>query len=54
MNKKDGLKTLGRDVRLLRLMKTVTKTAQTVRVCAAAGVFLVVVIDMMRMMKDAR
>ena len=43
-----------RDVSLLHLLKTVTKTAQTVRVCAAAVVFAVIAIDAVRMVKAAR
>lgn len=54
MNKKGNLKTAARDVRLLRVLKTVTKTAQTVRVCAAVGVFAVIVFDTVRMIKIAR
>ena len=54
MNGTARFKRMERDVRLLRLFKTVTKTAQTVRVCAAAVVFVVIVFDGIRMLKAGR
>ncbi len=54
MNRNTGLSLVGRDVRLLRLFRTVTKTAQTVRVCAAVGIVCVIAFDVVRMVKNAR
>ena len=54
MKRKKEFALVGRDMRLLRLFKTVTKTARTVRVCAAVGIFTVIALDAVRLVKATR